>query len=140
MTTNLLLDVNIVVDFCAERSPHFASVLQALDKAQEARVACWLYAGSVQTLEYVLANELRRVEAENGQRLNLRESHLKARALLESFCADKQWLAALSEDGAVLNAPDPEDAQFCRAVTRLGSGARILTRDETLLAQCSQAI
>ena len=49
-------------------------------------------------------------------------------------------MAALSEDGDVWSAQDPEDIQLCKAVSRLGKNARLLTRDEDLAKRFSQAI
>ena len=47
---HLILDVNIVVDACTNRSSSVESVA-AIAKAKTAGVALWVYAGSVQTLE-----------------------------------------------------------------------------------------
>src|ERR671919_157570 len=123
----LVLDVDIVVDLCLERGKHFLEALAALEKAKAEGHRLWLYAGSVQALQYVLANELRR--SSHHSSLSLAQSHELARRLLSRFSASVQWLAALAEDGQVFDQPDPEAAQLKRAVARLGQEARLLTRN-----------
>ncbi len=140
MIPDLLLDINIVVDICARRHPYFVDGVRALDKAITAGVRLWIYTGSVQTLEYVTAIELRRITSSAGQVMTFDESHHKARQLLALFWRGKQCLSALAEDGDVWTAGDPEDAQLCRAVQRLGKEARLLTRDDALLKDFSDAI
>ncbi|MBW1614218.1 MAG: aminotransferase class I/II-fold pyridoxal phosphate-dependent enzyme [Deltaproteobacteria bacterium] len=140
MITDLLLDVNIIVDVCAERHPYFARSVKALDKAIGEGVRLWIYTGSVQTLEYVTANELRRAHLESNTPITVDQAHKLARKILALFSKDRHWLTALPEDGMVFEEEDPEDAQLHRAVTRLGKGARLLTRDEETLKSCPQAI
>ena len=137
---NILLDVNVIVDFCLQRKPHFKSVWKALRHAEQQRDPVWLYAGSVQTLEYVLSNELRRIAAIKGQKVGFAGIHALAKEQLHIFSRNKRWLAALSEDGVVFQEDDPEDAQLARAVMRLGKGARLLTRDKRLRRRCDRAI
>jgi dTDP-4-amino-4,6-dideoxygalactose transaminase/predicted nucleic acid-binding protein len=141
MITDLLLDVNVVIDICAGRSPYRRDSLKALDKALREKVRLWLYTGCVQTLEYVLAGEIRRASRDKLQpEIGADESHSLAKALLRIFSRDKQWLAALAENDAIWSAEDPEDRQLCNAVFRLGENARLLTRDENLAKQFSQAV
>lgn len=135
---DLVLDVSIVVDLCLERGEHFADALAALEKANAEGHRIWLYAGSVQALQYVLANELRR--SSHQPDLSLAQSHDLARRLLSRFSMSVQWLAALAEDGQVFDQRAPEDAQLSRAVARLGKEAWLLTRDEALLKNCAQAV
>jgi len=92
---DILLDVNIVVDICTERSPHFSSSLEVISKAKEQGHNVWLYVGSVQTLEYVIAAELHRQNEEQSFASCL----INARKLLVIFSKDKQWLAALAQEG-----------------------------------------
>ena len=79
MIPDLLLDINVVVDICARRHPYFVDAVKALDKAISAGVRLWIYAGSVQTLEYVTAIDLRRIATIAGQVMSFGESHHKAR-------------------------------------------------------------
>ncbi len=74
---HLILDVNIVVDACTNRSSSVESVA-AIAKAKAAGVALWVYAGSVQTLEFVLASEIVRLNAKlpEYQDSNLHETKL----------------------------------------------------------------
>jgi len=137
---DIVLDVNIVADVCVERTPYFETAKAVLEKAERCDHRIWIYAGSVQTLQYVIANELRRKAAEYNKNISITESHITARDLLNAFSEDRQWLAALAEDGHVFNKLDPEDAQLIRAVKRLGGKGRLITRDENLLTICSQAI
>jgi len=123
---NILLDVNVVVDFCLQRKPHFKSVLKALRHAEQRGDPVWLYVGSVQTLEYVLSNELRRIAEIKGQKVDFAAIHALAKEQLHIFSRNKRWLAALSEDGLVFQEDDPEDAQLAKAVMRLGKGAAFL--------------
>ena len=71
MISDLLLDVNVVIDICAGRVPFLTDSLRAIDKANRENVRLWLYTGCVQTLEYVMAHEIRRVamgKASSGDR------------------------------------------------------------------------
>ncbi len=90
----------------------------------------------MQTLEYVLAEELSRNISESFKILQVR-----ARMLLKTFSEDKQWLAALAGEGSVFESDDPEDEQLIRALQRFAEGTiLLLTRDKGLLKKCSQAI
>jgi UDP-2-acetamido-2-deoxy-ribo-hexuluronate aminotransferase len=62
---DLLLDVNIVVDLLANRQPFAQHAADVLDRCHNNGSRIWLYTGSVQTLEYVLAEELSRNSAES---------------------------------------------------------------------------
>jgi UDP-2-acetamido-2-deoxy-ribo-hexuluronate aminotransferase len=131
---HLLLDVNIVVDACSDRGNSVESVA-AIAKAKAAGVALWVYAGSVQTLEYVLASELVRMNAKKGfPPLTRPHAARRARLLLANFCNKLAWLAALSFEGNVFNTDDPEDEQLLLALERFPAGtAKLLTNDKPML-------
>lgn len=63
---DLLLDINIAVDICTRRAPFFEAADLAVTQCTSAGGRLWLYAGSVQTLEYVTRSELRRSNANEG--------------------------------------------------------------------------
>ncbi len=130
---DLLIDVNIILDVCAERHPHAELSAAALQHCLNQGGKLWLYAGSVQTMEYNLYQELRReVIEESG--LSRHQLFYKIRAVLREFASDKNWLAALAGEGDVFYAHDPEDEQMIRALDRFTSGnVKLLTRDEPLL-------
>ena len=90
---HLLLDVNIVVDICAHRAPFFAASAEAVTRCLDFGGTIWLYAGSVQTMEYVLARELVRMSESEAESLSPLRAIVKSRRLLKAFSADKQWLA-----------------------------------------------
>ena len=136
---DLVLDIGIVADICLERGTHFTAALAAFEKAKTEGTRIWLYTGSVQALQYVLANRLRRTSY-SEQTLSLSQSHELARRLIGRFSESVHWLAALAEDGLVFNQSSPEDAQLVRAVARLGEHALLLTRNEALLKTCPQAV
>jgi UDP-2-acetamido-2-deoxy-ribo-hexuluronate aminotransferase len=125
---DILLDVNIVVDICTERMPYFLPSLEVIAKAKEQRHRVWIYVASLQTLEYVTAAELHRQDEDQS----FGHCLLTARRLLETFVKDKQWLAALSSEGNVFADSDPEDAQLYKAVQRLGTDARLVSRDKKM--------
>lgn len=133
---DLLIDVNVAIDVCAHRSPHAEWSAAALLHCTDHGGRLWLYSGSVQTLEYTLLRELKRQEAEGQDPAPSNAGHQsRARALLQAFTADKNWLAALAGEGPVFDSPDPEDEQLLRALGRFPEGTiRLLTRDERLLA------
>ncbi len=136
---DLLLDVNIVLDICAHRAPHAELSAAALVQCTSMGGRLWLYTGSVQTLEYNLISELKR--SKTGGQLTHLQLSMQARALLKSFAADKQWLAALSGEGNVFDSEDPEDKQLISSLERFADGSiLLLTRDKDLLAKCSKAI
>jgi UDP-2-acetamido-2-deoxy-ribo-hexuluronate aminotransferase len=82
----------------------------------------------VQTLHYVCAKELGRMMS-----IPFKDGLAQARALLKIFSAYVQWLPALSEDGEVWDAEDPEDEQLKKAFSRLGEGALFVSRDLGIL-------
>ena len=138
---HLLLDVNIVVDICAHRAPFFAASAEAVIKCLDCGGTVWLYAGSVQTMEYVLARELLRMSESEAESLSPPLAIIKSRRLLKAFSADKQWLAALSGEGNVFDSKDPEDEQLVVALDRFEPDeVALLTRDKKLLARTNRAL
>ena len=137
---DLLLDVNIVVDICQPRADAGRALL-AIERCRQAGGRIWLYAGAVQSMQYVLADGLAR-DAERANRPLSRTAALRRSAeLLAAFTKDKLWLAALAGEGSVFSALEPEDEQFKRAMVRFGTDrVRLLTRDQSLLNHCQQAI
>lgn len=133
--TDVLLDVNVVVDICAERTPFVLDALRALEVCKKRRFPVRLYAGSVQTMQYSLASEFNRT-TETAFGTCLRQ----AAAVLERFSRDKLWMPALTEDGPVFLAEDPEDQQLIQAVARVPGEAVLLTRDGELRERCPHAL
>jgi len=131
---DLLLDVNVVVDICARREPFFKAARDAVALCRTQGGQVWMYAGGVQTLDYVLRDELKRNGEKRGAQLTNKQSALLARNLLERFSQDKNWLAALASEGSVFDSQDSEDEQLIRALDRFSQNSiRLLTRDELLL-------
>ncbi|MCF7979355.1 MAG: DegT/DnrJ/EryC1/StrS family aminotransferase [Chromatiaceae bacterium] len=131
---DLLLDVNVAIDSCIGRKPWCDTVDLALAKCLHEGGQRWLYAGSIQTLEYVCRRELRRSRPGEEPPMTNEQAALRAKELLHAFSADKQWLAALSNEASVFTAPDPEDEQLIRALDQFPRGTiRLLTRDEPLM-------
>ena len=131
---DLLIDVNVALDVCAQRTPHAATSMLAIETAKARSARLWLYTGSTQTLEYNLYQHLKRTHqpAPNGP--SNKSLLAKVRAALSEFAKDKQWLAALAGEGPVFYAGDPEDEQLLRALDRFPSGTiKLLTRDSLLL-------
>ncbi len=132
---DILLDVNIVIDIITKRLPYFSSSLEVITKAKERGQRVWLYAGVMLNLYYAIASTLD-LPKNPSDELSLE----KARELLEHFIQYKQWLAALAEDCDVLTDNDPESAQLYKAVQRLGSEARLVSRDQKMLKRGIYAI
>ncbi|MCD6305217.1 MAG: DegT/DnrJ/EryC1/StrS family aminotransferase [Deltaproteobacteria bacterium] len=138
---DLLLDVNIIVDLCAERVPYVGPALEAISRCQQEQGRLWVYAGSVQTIHWVLAAELRRQEEQSGRTLGWTSALDASRKILREFTEDKQWLAALAYEGDVFQSSDPEDEQLIRALDRFGDGEMfLLTRDQALLEKTARAM
>jgi len=138
---DLLLDVNIIVDLCAERVPYVGPALEAISRCQQEQGRLWVYAGSVQTIHWVLAGELRRQEEQSGRTLGWSSALDASRRIIREFIEDKQWLAALAYEGDVFQSSDPEDEQLIRALDRFGDGEMfLLTRDQALLEKTSRAM
>lgn len=130
---DLLLDVNAVVDVCAGREPFAATIRRCMGRCRLNGGRLWVYAGSVQTLHYVLTQALQRGDEAGAQSRSTGELSRQALALLGEFTRETQWLGALSAEGDVLDAEDPEDAQLARALDRFPEGSiRLLTRDRAL--------
>ena len=131
---DLLLDVNVIVDSCLGRRPWCEWSDAALEKCRHEGGRLWIYAGSVQTLEYVTRNELRKMAEEGRWGWSAKQVAWRARELLTAFTADKHWLSALAGEGPVFSAGDPEDEQLLRALDRFPQGSiKLLTRDHSLL-------
>lgn len=137
---NLLLDVNIVVDLCVDR-PGSANSELAVALARHHSLRLWIYAGSVQTLEYVVGSEVRRVNHSPDKTMSPSEARHKARSLLHELTQDFQWLAALSGEGDVFAVEDPEDTQLFHALERFSyADMHLLTRDKKLQEKDPQRI
>ena len=119
---DLLIDMNVAVDICAKRPAYYQDADLALAKCRQEGGRLWLYAGSVQTLEYVTRAELKRSFRAAGQPIKARQLQHHTRQIIKTFAEDKQWLAALAAEGAVFDSPDPEDAQLIRALDRFAPG------------------
>ena len=132
--SDLLLDVNIIVDLCVERAGSNNSRI-ALAVAKERDLRLWVYVGSVQTMEYVVAAELHERARADDRAISASAARRQARARLRKLTEDMQWLAALAGEGDVFAEEDPEDAQLFRSLDRLPGKPRLLTRDKRLLAQ-----
>ncbi len=131
---DLLLDVNVVVDICARREPFYKAARDAVALCSTQGGRLWMYAGGVQTLDYVLREELKRYMEARGTQLANRQAARLAGNLLERFSRDKNWLAALASEGNVFASQDPEDEQLIRALDRFSpTSIKLLTRDESLL-------
>lgn len=91
MSTDLLLDVNVAVDICTKRQPFYRDADLATGKCLEEDGRLWLYAGSVQTLEYVTRDELQRSLLKAGRPFTARQLQHHARRVLKAFSSDKQW-------------------------------------------------
>jgi len=136
---NLLVDVNIALDICTQRRPHAESSALALEWAKSNHVRLWLYCGSTQTLEYNLYKHLKQETQHTEEQPSSKAVLARARRLLTEFVKDKQWLAALPDEGPVFGSPDPEDEQLLRAMGRFPPGEiKLLTRDEWLLAEYAE--
>lgn len=132
---DLLLDVNVTVDSCIRREPFFQDADFAIAKCLHVGGRIWLYAGSVQTLEYVTRKELRKSQSGEALVPTPRQLERQTRNLLKAFSADKHWLAALAGEGPVFDSAEPEDEQLIRALDRFPLGSiKLLTRDAPLLA------
>lgn len=131
---DLLIDVNIVIDVCSGRVPHAELSTAALLLCKKAKGTLWLYTGSVQTLEYNLFHELRRMNTQKNRGRTSKELAQRARLLLTVFSVDTEWLSALSGEGDVFDSIDPEDEQLIRALDRFSSNSiKLITQDELLL-------
>ena len=130
---HILLDVNIVVDLCIERDGTANSAL-AIALAKSTGISIWVYTGSLQTLEYVVAQEIYRDSQSKGILISHKESNKKAKANLIRQVAGMQWLAALSGEGNVYGCDDPEDEQLILSLDRFPQNtALLLTRDKPML-------
>lgn len=129
---HLLLDVNVVVDLCVARPGSINSRL-ALAQAKQTGLTCWLYVGSVQTMEYVVADELFRNAKEMDNTISRTLSRARARFILGQHTANFQWLAALSSEAHVFGCEVPEDEQLILALDRFPADtAVLLTRDKPM--------
>lgn len=137
---NILLDVNIVVDICSKREPFYTKVLEIMDWLDLNGISARLYAGSVQTYQYVLMSELLSRDKKNNEKKSISFYKEESKNLLSSFTADLVWISALSDDGSVYSDEDPEDAQLIKAVNRMGDDALLLTRDKKLLERFDKAV
>lgn len=140
MITDVLLDVDVVVDVCAGRESRRQLAARALRYAEQCGHRLWLSVASVQSLTRATAEELQRQAKQHGKELSSERAYEDARQEIEQFAAGMCWLAALAEDGPVFQHTDCLRAQLIKAVSRLGDNARLLTRDVRLAAQCEQAL
>jgi UDP-2-acetamido-2-deoxy-ribo-hexuluronate aminotransferase len=136
---DLLIDINVLLDVCANRMPFATNSEAALQRCQDQGAKLWLYAGSVQTMEYNLVREVQRKVEKQGSSISKRQCVQRARQVLKMFVQDKQWLASLAGEGDVFDSPDPEDEQLIRALDRFKPGSiKLLTRDSMLCERYPQ--
>ena len=136
---DLLIDINIVLDVCASRIPFAPSSAAALQRCQDQGAKLWLYAGSVQTMEFNMVREVQRKAEDQSTPISKRQCALRARQALKMFAQDKHWLASLAGEGDVFDSPDPEDEQLIRALGRFTTGSiKLLTRDVALCERYPQ--
>lgn len=133
---DLLIDINIVLDVCSGRMPFATMSAAALQRCQDQGAKLWLYAGSVQTMEFNMVREVQRKFEGQLTPISKRQCVSHARQVLKLFAQDKHWLASLADEGNVFDSPDPEDEQLVRALSRFSPGTiKLLTRDELLCAR-----
>lgn len=133
---DLLLDVDVVLDLCTPRPEWYQEAREAVARCREHGGRVWLYAGSVQTMDYALRQALMDRAEALGQELSRRAAAQMSRSILHEFARDKHWLAALADEGDVFASDDPEDEQLIRAMDRFGEGKIwLITRDERLKAK-----
>ena len=127
---DLLLDVNVVMDYCVPRVSWSSQVRDALEHCSANGRRIWLYAGSSQTMLHRLFDELRQIHPDmpNCEIMQI------AKCRLSDFAQDKHWLAALADEGDVFDTEDPENEQLLRSLDRFAPETVVLlTRDATLL-------
>lgn len=131
---DLLLDVNIIIDICANREPFSIEAMAAIEKCKCDSGQIWIYTGSVQTLQFNLSSEIRRIKGLSNISISSKQSYTLAKSLLTMFCQDKNWLSSLPSEGNVFESDDPEDEQLIRSLDRFSIGSIVLlTRDSRLL-------
>ena len=130
----VLLDVNIVIDMCAERLPFCNKATQVFTWLMNKNLQPYLYTGSVQTLIYSLATQIHELERPFSKSLEIAKNELN------TFSKSVYWWSSLSEDSQVFLDEDPEDAQLIKAVNRMGVDSLLLTRDKQLLKRFDKAI
>ena len=136
---DLLIDINIILDVCASRMPFAPISAAALQHCQDMGGKLWLYAGSVQTMEFNMVREVQRDAEAQLKPLSKRQCASHARQALKLFAHDKHWLASLAEEGNVFDSPDPEDEQLIRSIGRFKAGSiKLLTRDALLCERYPQ--
>lgn len=138
--TDILLDVDVVVEIGTTRVPDTAAASTAFDRAARCGHRIWLSVAGMPTLVSAMAEALRRILVNQGEDPAPQRLQTLVRERLAEITSRTHWLAALAEDGALFDQPDPGAAQRMRAVMRLGSHARLLTRDPAVLAHCPQAM
>ena len=130
---HLLLDVNIVIDACIERENSIESIA-AIAKAKSLNINIWLYTGSVQTLEYVLAEEIIKQQNNKNQTISKGTALRESRNTLKLFSENFSWLSSLSNEGNVFTSEDPEDEQLLLSLDRFPKNtAKIITNNKKLL-------
>jgi len=136
---DLLIDVNIVLDVCANRTPFAPVSAAALQRCQDQGRKLWLYAGSVQTMEFNMVREVLLKAQGQDRQISRRQCAALARRVLGAFARDKYWLACLAGEGNVFDSPDPGDEQLIRALSRFAPDSiRLLTRDAALCERYPQ--
>jgi UDP-2-acetamido-2-deoxy-ribo-hexuluronate aminotransferase len=139
---NILLDTDVVIDGClalAGPADGRAAAVD-LDSAEAITMAAaqghrlWIYVGAVVELLGRLRDALSPDGEAASEPATCAAVASQARALLKAFGQDKQWLAALAGESAVLEADDPAREQHVVALGRFASAdILLLTRDAALL-------
>ncbi|WP_303650001.1 DegT/DnrJ/EryC1/StrS family aminotransferase [Desulfobotulus pelophilus] len=133
---DVLLDVNIILDVCAVRKPWFHKSFETMECCRRSGGQVWVYAGSVQTLHYTLANVHLQQAMENEENISRKACLEIAARQLKAFTENIQWLSALSGECDVFEDQDPEDRQLICSLDRFTKGSiALITRDQGLLSR-----
>jgi len=121
---DIILHTDIVIDLCDRNSPLGAASRQALRLCQGHGGRAWIHVGSAQGLAKRLRTHLSSEVGNAGE-----DPSARVAGIIRECLAGVQWLAALSGEGDVLDAKDPEAAQLLRALDASPRKARPYSRE-----------
>jgi UDP-2-acetamido-2-deoxy-ribo-hexuluronate aminotransferase len=134
MANNIILDVDVAVDFLAGHPPHDRPAAEAFDKAVQMDCRIWLVAASLPTLRERLEEAFRTAAEGKGKPPDRAAASSRARETLQGFLGKVHVLSSYGFDGeAVFARETPTGGMILCAADALKEDVFILSRDPALL-------
>ena len=138
---NVILDVDVAVDFLSNRPPHGQPAEQAVGTALHKGCRLWLVAACLPVLIERLEEALATSSRDEEERADPQRAMSRARDTVRGFLKTAGVLSSYGFDAeAALQTEHPMEALILRAADALGDDASILSRNPEFIRSDKRAI